>query len=187
MSSDDSLGRSAFHLPKLSQITDGLSKTLLLSESPVGEVSRNLRFGTARFSGYGNGSPLDCYSRDGSPTATILTGANGDSQPGYCWPCQATNSMYVAYTGFVTMFPPNGPRCASSGWSDAIVPAGSYHSGGVNVAMCDGSVRFIVDGIDYGTGSGGFGAINPDVASSCGVWGRLSSARGGEIIGAEGY
>jgi prepilin-type processing-associated H-X9-DG protein len=49
------------------------------------------------------------------------------------------------------LLPPNKPcwvpQDAATWWS-IVVPASSYHSGGANVCMADGSVRFITDGVD---------------------------------------
>jgi prepilin-type processing-associated H-X9-DG protein len=45
--------------------------------------------------------------------------------------------------------------------------ARSRHSGGVNVALCDGSCRFVSDGITLGT------------------WRALSTSFGGEPIGSD--
>jgi prepilin-type processing-associated H-X9-DG protein len=58
--------------------------------------------------------------------------------------------------------PPNSPCWQpNSDWWQAVSPASSYHTGGVNVAMCDGSVHFVAGDIDpavwtaLGTRAGG--------------------------------
>src|SRR5262245_61543362 len=59
--------------------------------------------------------------------------------------------------------PPGGDCIRSNGsaFNRAHVAARSYHSGGVNVLACDGSVRFVRDGINltawkqFGTRAGG--------------------------------
>ena len=59
--------------------------------------------------------------------------------------------------------------------------ASSYHSGGVNAGIGDGSVRFITDLINWSTGT-----MSDTVAcvtsgpSPFGVWGALGSINGGE-------
>ena len=81
-------------------------------------------------------------------------------------------------TGFTTILPPNGPSCASNtnDQSDALLSAGSYHAGGVQIVLCDGSVRFISDTID----TGNLTAAPTNGKSPYGVWGALGSRAGGE-------
>ena len=45
--------------------------------------------------------------------------------------------------GFTTVLPPNAPTCLTDNWGDSwgVFSASSYHPGGVNVLMGDGSVR----------------------------------------------
>jgi len=89
-------------------------------------------------------------------------------------------------TGFHAILPPNGPSCSerSSGADRAtrgIATAGSYHSGGVNVCMVDGSVHFINDSINAGNA----GAANVRAGlSPYGVWGALATRDGGEVVDA---
>jgi prepilin-type processing-associated H-X9-DG protein len=45
----------------------------------------------------------------------------------------------------------------------------SFHPGGVNLAMCDGSVRFIKNSIDRST------------------WRAIGSMNGGEVVSADSY
>jgi prepilin-type processing-associated H-X9-DG protein len=90
--------------------------------------------------------------------------------------------------GFTTILPPNAPSCANAHgeWQEGIFSPDSYHPGGVNVGMADGSVRFIAETVNTGNlaapvpGSSTtvpFGAPSP-----YGVWGALGSKQGGEAV-----
>jgi prepilin-type N-terminal cleavage/methylation domain-containing protein/prepilin-type processing-associated H-X9-DG protein len=108
-----------------------------------------------------------------------------------------------------TRFAPNWGRKYSDPAGDpsnqalrnwAISNAMSFHPGGVNVAMCDGSVRFMKDSIDSwtitspqinGLPVGGSNAspygISFTAGSKFGVWQALSTRAGGEVISADQY
>jgi prepilin-type processing-associated H-X9-DG protein len=53
--------------------------------------------------------------------------------------------------------------CGDSSFRRSHIPAASYHTGGVNVCMCDGSVRFVRDSINFD------------------VWRFVGSRAGGEV------
>jgi prepilin-type processing-associated H-X9-DG protein len=68
---------------------------------------------------------------------------------------------------------PNKPGCATGttygfGATDSFIGPGSFHPGGANLLLMDGSVRFVKDGV----------ALN--------VWNALGSRAGGEVISADG-
>ncbi|PQO31409.1 prepilin-type cleavage/methylation domain-containing protein [Blastopirellula marina] len=92
-----------------------------------------------------------------------------------------------------TILSPNGPSCAvgGSGAVDGIYSAGSYHPGGVQVGMCDGSARFITDKIDCGNTSAAPPKADDyagkELASPFGVWGALGTINGGELVNNDDY
>ena len=87
-----------------------------------------------------------------------------------------------AWNGFHTVLPPNAPSCqaTSNGYWGAIFSANSYHSGGVNCAMADGSVRFVSETIDCGD----LNATSTQCTgkSPYGVWGAMGTPSGGETV-----
>lgn len=95
----------------------------------------------------------------------------------------------VSSTGFQTILPPNSPSCDESGWDagSGVYSAGSRHTGGVNVVMGDGSVRFVSQNINTGN------VNSPDVYSAgttsvggqspYGIWGGLGTRASSEVVG----
>ena len=173
----------------LNSIKDGTTTTLLMSE--------NGRFGGTR--AYQGGMALngDAAPATGQPPQVCIDAARDTANPGqYIAGVTRYNRgdrwADGAYTIFNTTVPPNGPSCVGS---DVTKPdngsatplnipagnlaAGSFHSGGVQVVLGDGSVRFISETIDTGNLAG-----NPAVSgkSQYGVWGSLGSRNGGELI-----
>ena len=76
----------------------------------------------------------------------------------------------VMFSPFYCINQPPNPPC--TGTTTALPDnygARSRHSGGVNVAMGDGSVRFVKNSIDVRT------------------WRAMSTTRGGEIVSADQY
>lgn len=91
--------------------------------------------------------------------------------------------------GFSANLPPNTVACSFGKSSFGAVLGGvsSFHPGGANTAMMDGSTRFIRDDIDTGDLFAPRSRImetNQAVEgkSAYGVWGALGSISGGENV-----
>jgi prepilin-type N-terminal cleavage/methylation domain-containing protein/prepilin-type processing-associated H-X9-DG protein len=89
--------------------------------------------------------------------------------------------------GFTTILPPNGPSCAAGANNNAdstnvAVTPSSTHTGGVQVLMADGAVRFISENIDTGNLAAASPGQGSTAASPYGVWGALGTKSGGEPI-----
>jgi len=115
---------------KITDITDGTSNTLLMSESIIRGVNLNLNtwgepgsyWGGARWGSF-------AFSTFDPPNTTV---------PDTIYSCRSTTW-------------PNAPCTSNSGSGILANYARSYHTGGVNAAMADGSVRFFSNNIDATT------------------------------------
>lgn len=176
---------------KIRDITDGTSNTIALSEhirfnrgrSAVGANEVDVRFGQAVNQGTAvvRDNPSGCLAVvDGRYYAagTVVKGKLGRSM----WDGQAERN------GFTTIIPPNGPSCSQTNNQNAdsnntIVTPSSFHTGGVQVLMGDGSARFISENIDSGNLAAVTPGNNSGGASPYGVWGALGTKSGGEVVG----
>ncbi|UUO08661.1 DUF1559 domain-containing protein [Blastopirellula sp. J2-11] len=180
-STNPTSGMFGFHSWKnFASVTDGLSNTLALGERAVGEVSTmKIRGGVAIASDVWNSgseydvTPASCAAKRGQ-SGNYLSSVTVKEYPGRRWADGAP-----LYSGVLAILPPNSPSCLLDDWDgrQAIISATSYHPGGVNGAMGDGSVRFFTDTIDAGNQS----LAPSNGASNYGVWGGLGTVSGGEV------
>ena len=154
---------------KFADITDGLSNTMAMSEIIVAPSSSQLGRAVAN----DTTNPLACRARlvNDTYTGSIIAQfrCHGqrwqDGRPGYC--------------AIANILPPNNATCSSQA-GGGIYTAASRHTGGVNVLLADGSVRFLSENIDTGDLS-----LAPPAsgASLYGVWGGIGTRNGGDVLG----
>lgn len=165
---------------RLSDITDGTSNTLAVSEKAIGDGTsslRRIRGSVAKNIANLNTSPTACAATRGTNDEYNSTVTTVFAYSGNRW-CDGR----LVHTGFTTVLPPNSPSCATDAVSDnegswGIFSPSSYHPGGVNGLLADGAVRFISETIDTGDLTKAQVSSGP---SPYGVWGALGSKDGGE-------
>lgn len=136
-------------------ITDGLSNTVALGEQLLGDgtdtapANNDYRRRVLVLSGNTPTSSANCAG------ATVWSGRRGEK---WIW---HGSTLYNHYYG------PNSksPDCHNESTGYFLTSARSAHTGGVQVALCDGSVRFVSDNINLAT------------------WRALATRSGGEVLG----
>ena len=173
-------------------ILDGTSNTIAYSEAKIPQTT--------------NDTTLTKFLAKGGITYVASISNNSNTSACLTAPRDPEDNNYVSYTPtagtwrmpgklcqlgmfvscFVAEMPPNGLSCSGNAGNAAtdvytMITASSYHSGGVNVGMADGGVRFVSENIDCGTPtvtvSGGQNRVGK---SYWGVWGAMGSINGGE-------
>jgi prepilin-type processing-associated H-X9-DG protein len=144
---------------KAADIIDGLSHTAAFAERLTGDGDNGVATENSDTFAPGTRHPgvekawQDCLSMDIADLSK-----QGVSDVGFPW-IRAYHSTTIYYHNM----PPNGRSCMYPP-GQIMTTAGSRHSGGVNVMMCDGSARFVSSDIDRPT------------------WQSLGSRNGEEVV-----
>ena len=158
---------------KISQITDGTSKTAMFAEVMRGAVAFNDTT-TVHTTAFNTASTLAARQlADGRSVPQCLPNATET-------PIQYTGQQYfrgdLTYTFMYThTLPPNWNaraasaatqryNCGTTAFSVAHIAASSYHPGGANVLFADSSTRYVNDNVDFD------------------VWQAVGSRAGGESV-----
>ena len=134
---------------RLAEITDGTSNTLAFAEVANG-VGRNPVQRDPR---------RDCYDAGTQNHTNPVTARNaflalnwktaGNAASGWNWRGYPWREGSIWRNGFNTLLGPNKPCWRPNNeWWQLVTPASSYHPGGVNVCLCDGSVRFVSETVN---------------------------------------
>jgi prepilin-type N-terminal cleavage/methylation domain-containing protein/prepilin-type processing-associated H-X9-DG protein len=172
------VNRSAFG-PNISkpyaQFTDGLSNTMVFAEC---QVSHN----QFRSCSLGPLTPTSYPSTQGSPAliATLAPTCSATSKSNTTW---ANGNIFDS--GMTTALTPNTkvilPSFGTAPWDlDTVdesnggpvygaITSDSYHPGGVNILLADGSVRFVKDSVNGN------------------AWRAMGTIGGGEVVSADSY
>src|SRR5262245_56143552 len=147
---------------RVADITDGTSNTAAFSERLKGDWSNATA--TAR---------TDFFNPGIMPTSQ-------DQAMGACESLDPNNLAFQQrsdgggywlrgwhMTLYSHVSPPNSRACNFNKNATATMPASSAHTGGVNLALCDGSVRFVTNGVNAVT------------------WRGVGTRGGGEVLGSD--
>lgn len=136
--------------PRFQVVEDGLSQTALLSERIVGDFD-SAHYSPARDTYYFERGDLMVSSPD--EYATLCASRFTNPLPGELSFGGATWLLAgKAFTLYNHVLPPNSPIPDCSGHDqrlyDSATTARSWHRGGVNLALADGSVRLVAESVD---------------------------------------
>jgi prepilin-type N-terminal cleavage/methylation domain-containing protein/prepilin-type processing-associated H-X9-DG protein len=178
-SDDFRRGRGVFQKDfgtKIADIIDGTTQTIAFSENTAYSPSAHGMihgFYVILSSGTLRATPVTCMQAKGTNGKLVGTLPTTHYRDGEAW-----MSGFPMIMGFTTILPPNAPSCATAAgeWNEGIYSADSYHPGGVNATMSDGSVRFVTETIN----TGNLGAPVPRSPlfgdpSPYGVWGAMGT------------
>ena len=179
-------GENTWH--SLAANSDGTSNTVMLGESAAspevvaGTAPSVLRGGVAFRNEIGDSGT---FSLRAGQCMSMQAGPNEIKEPRRGLRGRRWADGRAAFIGFNTILPPNSPSCYRDNGSTfdqwGLFSASSYHPGGANVALVDGSGRFIYDAIDCGDYNTSY---RPKTyfsgESPYGVWGALGSINGNE-------
>jgi type II secretory pathway pseudopilin PulG len=176
----------------LESITDGSSNTIAASEGACTDTTDDTNPNRKVKGGTVYDSSIWTSGTTATINPSICMGKRSSSDP-----TVLTTTLYRSFRGarifdgrasmiaFVTALPPNSPNCLYTNdlGTFGFFSVSSFHSGGVNCVLADGSGRFISETINCGDLSNNYKPIDYyQQTSPFGIWGALGSLNGGESV-----
>jgi prepilin-type N-terminal cleavage/methylation domain-containing protein/prepilin-type processing-associated H-X9-DG protein len=170
----------------VTDVLDGTSKTLLLSErmagsdATIGAAGGGEMMGQAEIMSVSGIDTNPSLCRAQVSGATYAGGTSVKKRWGALW-----HDGQAGRIGFNTVLGPNSPACEANANPNAdsttiVYPPASGHPGGVVVAYADGSATFITDEVDTGDTSAAAPGRTASTKSPYGVWGAMGTKAAGD-------
>jgi prepilin-type processing-associated H-X9-DG protein len=169
---------------RIASFSDGLSNSLAASEGYIGHLQARACYNSPNAPPGFTPTTVPAPAASVAALGTLLNACSGSSRFGQAAGHTRWTNGGVYYSGITTAVPPN-TKVIPSGWTQpfdwvsidennggptyASLSASSYHSGGVNALMSDGSVRFTKD------------------TTNAATWRALGTIAGGEVISSDSY
>lgn len=170
---------------KFSDVSDGLSSTVAMSERCIGPKIRTETVQGMIYRDYPGATEesakqdiAGCWNSapNGKYTDEDILKKLNNTIAGHRW----ADGQH-SFVTFSTILPPNGPTCLQTNddRKPIIAPPTSYHFTGVSTLMLDGSVSFTSNKIDNGDSLDGKTCVQEGI-SPFGIWGRLGNRNDGQ-------
>jgi prepilin-type processing-associated H-X9-DG protein len=175
-------------------VSDGLSNTMYISEIVTSRHPSiddwSVKSGVANFMPIHGKAAAECMlarGPGGQFNNNVVREPLSGGGKGHRW-----GDARNPFSMFHAALPPNAPSCKDMDQYSGCyaISAGSYHIGGVNVSMADGSGKFVSDRVDCGDITRRLGEeLGGDSeghhwkgASTVGVWGAMATPAGKETV-----